>query len=150
MITSFRGEYNFLSNFYCTKPFTYNGMLFSNVECAFQSQKTLDREKQILFQYKTPKDAKRLGKTVPLRSDWEEVKRDIMLDLLRIKFSDLELRQKLLNTGDETLVEGNTWGDRYWGAVYDAQRHKYIGKNYLGKLLMQVREEIRNEDTQEK
>lgn len=62
----------------------------------------------------------------------------VMLQLLRQKFlGDEELRRKLLRTGDAMLVEGNYWGDTYWGVCFGS------GKNMLGKLLMQVREELR-------
>ncbi len=63
-----------------------------------------------------------------------------MLDLLRIKFTIPTLRERLLATGDQTLIEGNTWGDTYWGVC------RGVGLNNLGTLLMQVREECRAEE----
>lgn len=72
-----------------------------------------------------------------MRSDWEEVKLGVMEGLLREKFSDPELRRKLLATGERELVEGNDWGDSFWGVC--AGR----GKNHLGRLLMKLREELR-------
>jgi hypothetical protein len=115
-------------------------MRYPSLEHAFQSAKTLIKsEKEFIQKAKSPSQAKRLGKIVKLRPDWESVKLDIMRDLIMIKFSDLDLRDKLIVTGTEKLIEGNTWGDKYWG-VCDG-----VGKNWLGKLLMEVREKYRNQ-----
>jgi hypothetical protein len=84
----------------------------------------------------TPAEAKRLGKTILLRKHWEEVKVYIMLHLLKQKFAVPVLRDELLATGDAQLIEGNTWGDIYWGVCGG------VGKNVLGMLLMQVRDEL--------
>jgi ribA/ribD-fused uncharacterized protein len=90
----------------------------------------------------TPGKAKRLGRAITLRTDWETVKYDIMLMGLRLKFCDKELREKLRKTGDEMLVEGNYWHDNIWGdCSCDACKNR-PGRNELGKLLMQVRNEI--------
>ena len=89
-------------------------------------------------------EAKRLGRRVRLRSDWEQVKYDVMLDVVRAKFNQHpDLAQKLLATGDEELVEGNDWGDTYWGVCNGR------GKNMLGKILMRVRAELRGENIDE-
>ena len=85
-----------------------------------------------------PGKAKRLGRKVTLRPDWEQIKTYTMLLLLRIKFSDENLATKLLETGEQKLIEGNSWGDCFWG-VCDG-----VGENHLGKLLMQVREELKS------
>jgi len=91
-----------------------------------------------------PSEAKRLGRRVRLRSDWEQVKYDVMLDVVRAKFNQHpDLAQKLLATGDEELVEGNDWGDTYWGVCNGR------GKNMLGKILMRVRAELRGENIDE-
>ena len=87
----------------------------------------------------TPGQAKRLGRKCLLRKDWEEAKDHAMLSVLRAKFANPELKEKLIATGDVELVEGNHWNDTYWGVCNG------IGKNMLGKLLMQVREEIKND-----
>lgn len=137
MIDSFRDDYFFLSNFY-EYEIEYEGMKYPSLEHAFQAAKTLIKsEKEFIQKQKSASQAKRLGKIVKLRPDWESVKLDIMRDLIMIKFSDLDLQNKLLATGKEQLIEGNTWGDKYWG-VCDG-----IGKNWLGKLLMEVREKYR-------
>jgi predicted NAD-dependent protein-ADP-ribosyltransferase YbiA (DUF1768 family) len=85
----------------------------------------------------TPSQAKWEGRKIPIRKDWEDVKLDVMESLLRVKFADLELKQLLLATGTAKLIEGNFWGDTYWGVCAG------IGRNNLGKLLMKIRDELR-------
>jgi ribA/ribD-fused uncharacterized protein len=136
MIDSFTGPNRFLSNFYpCEVQF--EGYLYPTVEHAFQAAKSTNQEvREAIRLAETPSQAKTLGRQVDLRPDWEEVKLDIMLGLLREKFSSPFMKRRLLLTGDRTLIEGNTWGDTYWG-VYRTK-----GENHLGRLLMQVREEL--------
>lgn len=139
MINEFRGEYYFLSNFYYA-PVIYEGILYQNNEAAFQSAKLSDKSAREEFSMMDPASAKRKGRRVPLRSDWEKVKFDIMYEICLAKFSQNEdLKVKLIATGNEYLEEGNTWGDRIWGTV-DGK-----GQNNLGKILMRIREELRNE-----
>lgn len=140
-ITNFeRGENRFLSNFWYS-PFDYKGLRWRTVEHAFQAAKTLDRARFLaIHDAETPAKAKRIGRQCRMRADWDQVKQGVMLDLLRIKFKDPDMRAALLATGNKILIEGNTWGDRYWG-VYNGE-----GENHLGKLLMQVRQEIRDAD----
>lgn len=139
-INSFRGKYFFLSNFYpCMVEF--EGLLYPSVEHAFQAAKTFDIEKRKGFQVcPTPADAKSFGKCVDLRHDWESVKIDIMLQLVRDKFtrnkSDINLKQLLIDTADAFIEEGNKHGDKFWGTVSG------VGRNELGKILMKVRSEI--------
>ena len=135
-ITRFRDEYFFLSNFYPHELY-FHGMTFHNSEAAFQAMKTQDIAEQLQFTLLTPQEAKRLGRRINLRPDWEQVKDGIMKAVLRAKFSDLELRNRLLATGDVELVEGNTHGDTYWGVCNG------VGRNRLGRLLMELREEYR-------
>lgn len=137
MIKEFRGKYYFLSNFY-EAPITYEGITYQNNEAAFQSAKVLDMSVREKFSILDPSSAKRKGRHVQLRHDWEKVKFDIMYEICKAKFSqNAELKDKLLATGDEYLEEGNTWGDRIWGTVNGK------GQNNLGKILMRVREELR-------
>lgn len=139
-ITDFHGDHFFLSNFY-PADIIYDGETYPTVEHAFQAAKTLDKQERLtLREAETPARAKRLGRRVTLRSDWEKIKFDLMLDLLRQKFSHSDLRQKLTNTGDVELIEGNTWGDKVWGRML--VKGRWIGQNYLGKLLMKVRAEL--------
>ena len=138
MIEEFRGEYYFLSNFY-PAPVNVKGIgMVQTVEHVFQGFKTLDEEqmKKIMFA-STPAQAKQMGKTVKLRDNWQDIKNEIMYWAVKLKFqTHKDLRDKLIATGDAVLVEGNTWGDKYWG-VCDGE-----GKNMLGIILMQVRESV--------
>ena len=137
MIDRFMKEYRWLSNFY-TCDVEYRGLKFKSAEAAFQAQKCPIAAKS--FTRLSPNKAKAKGRAMPLRSDWETVKDTIMYDIVKAKFNQNEdLKQALLDTGDEELVEGNTWNDLYWGR--DLYTNK--GKNKLGQILMKVREEIR-------
>ena len=135
MICSFRDEDFFLSNFYPVE-IKLDGIVYPNAEAAFQAQKTLDVEERRKFSMlKNPVQAKRLGRKVKLRDDWEEVKLDIMTEIVSQKFlQHPHLIEMLLQTGDEKLVEGNKWGDRFWGVC------KGKGENHLGKILMKIRD----------
>lgn len=136
MIDRFRDEYYFLSNFYLC-PVEYEGQIFNCVESAFQAAKTLDKGEREKFTDMAPTKAKHAGRRVALRSDWETVKVDIMHELIRDKFTrNPELAEMLKATGDEDLIEGNNWNDRFWGVS------KGKGQNHLGKILMAVRDEI--------
>ena len=137
MINEFRGKYYFLSNFYSCKV-EWEGLTYENNEAAFQSAKCIKLEQRKNFLGLDPSSAKRKGRRVKLRNDWEEVKDQIMYEIVLNKFSqNEELRKKLIATGDEYLEEGNTWHDTYWGVCNGK------GKNKLGKILMQVREELK-------
>jgi len=136
-ITRFRGTWSFLSNFF-PALIVLNGKTYPTVEHAYQAAKTVREEERVAIrQAPSPAQAKRLGQRVTLRPDWEQVKLGIMLDLLRRKFQDPALRRKLLSTGNAPLIEGNHWGDRFWGCVLEKGR--WVGKNHLGRLLMRVR-----------
>ena len=116
-ITLFRGDFAFLSNFQKCRV-EFDGDIYPTVEHAFQAAKTFDKEdRKKILAVASPVTAKRIGRRVALREDWETVKCDIMLELLKSKFSDGELKEKLLATGDAELIEGNNHnhGDRFWG-----------------------------------
>jgi NAD+ synthase len=135
-IDNFKGTYAFLSNFY-NAPVTYDGIAYSNNEAAFQAQKCTDDTVKAMFANLNPSQAKRLGRSVQLRPDWELVKYDVMYEICKAKFEQNEdLRDLLIATGDAYLEEGNTWNDRCWGTC------KGVGENNLGKILMRVREEL--------
>ena len=138
VIDRFEGEFRFLSNFAPSLVF-HDGIRYPTVEHAYQAAKTLDfRERWKIAQLPTPGQAKRAGRRVQLRPDWEQVKDRIMQELLIQKFIlNADLRQKLVNTGQAHLVEGNTWGDTYWGVCNGE------GRNRLGGLLMGVRDAVR-------
>lgn len=143
-IEQFRGKNYFLSNFY-QAPVKYQGMFFANNEAAFQGAKvigTKEEPSRAFFITAIARDAKHRGRHVLLRPDWERVKDQVMHDIVLDKFTrNQDLRDKLLATGNAELIEGNTWHDTYWG--YDLTKKR--GKNKLGKILMQVREQLRKE-----
>lgn len=137
MINEFRGKYYFLSNFYIA-PVIWEDVRYTNNESAFQSAKLTSRIERQDFSELDPGAAKRKGRRVQLRHDWEKVKFQIMYEIVKAKFEQNEdLKIKLLETGDEYLEEGNTWGDKIWGTVNGK------GQNNLGKILMRVRDELR-------
>ncbi len=138
-IDSFAGQYRWLSNFWYAEV-EYKGVQYPTTEHAFQAAKTEDLgQRRHVQKAVNPAEAKRRGRQVTLRSEWESMKDGIMLDLNRQKFRDPDLRKKLLATGNATLIEGNTWGDMYWGVC----AHIGKGKNRLGQILMQIRDEVR-------
>lgn len=145
MINCFDGKWAFLSNFYHS-PIEFEGIFYPTNEHFFQAMKTLDvNERQKVANCVSPGQAKRMGRRVALRPDWEEVKEDVMLQGLQIKFADKTLRSWLLETGDEELVEGTTWHDNEWGNCSCPKCANIEGKNKLGKLLMKVRRMIQEE-----
>jgi N-glycosidase YbiA len=136
MINGFKDEYRFLSNFWHARV-VLDGQIFPSVEHAYQAAKTLDRPSRIAIALcETPGAAKRAGKQAPMRDGWDDMKLAVMEDLLRQKFKDPELADQLLDTEGHELVEGNFWGDVFWGVC----RGK--GENHLGKLLMKIRSEL--------
>jgi len=148
-IASFTGEYDFLSNFSRAA-----GEI--PVEYGYQARKSLTRDGADWVRAAPgPGEAKRRGRQVPCRPDWDEVKRRVMLEIVLAKFTDPYLGARLVATRGRTLIEGNTWGDRYWGAVADTQVPPgagllpvwpdwqggiWIGHNWLGRILMMVRD----------
>lgn len=137
MIDSFSGEHEFLSNFWTGHQVVVAGLKFISSEHAFQAMKSEEFTDKLQVQAcKTPGQAKRMGRKIKLRPDWEEIKLKVMLDVVRAKFGqNPELMSLLLATGDRQLVEGNNHGDRFWGTVDG------VGENHLGKILMRVRDE---------
>jgi ribA/ribD-fused uncharacterized protein len=100
---------------------------------------TSPKEQQKILRVKTPKDAKKVSKGFKfIREDWKDVRLNIMYNLLWIKFNNTELKEALLLTDGYELVEGNWWGDTFWGVCSG------YGENYLGKLLMKIRSELKN------
>ncbi len=139
-IADFQGDYRWLSNFYYCL-IEYEGMTYRSTEHAFQAAKTLDQhEREKIRIAPSPAQAKKLGRQVTLREGWDEMRDGVMLQITRAKYRDTELRKKLRDTGDAKLVEGNTWGDTYWGVCNG------VGENRLGQTLMRVREELRDKN----
>lgn len=137
-IVDFRGPYRFLSNFHMA-PVDWMGEQYPSTEHAYQAAKTLDPAKQKwIREMGNCYQAKKAGNTVDLRPDWENIKVWVMTTLVREKFlRHWDLREMLLATKDTLLVEGNTWGDTFWGVCEGK------GRNELGKILMDVRDDLK-------
>lgn len=138
MITRFRDDYRFLSNFWLVS-ITLDGVTYPSVEHAYQASKTLDKSQREKMLSMTPGQAKRYGRKVSIRSNWEDIKIEVMQRLVEQKFSKDPLKSMLLRTGNEELKENNYWGDTFWGVCNE------VGENHLGKILMKVREELKND-----
>ena len=109
------------------------------MEHAYQSHKTLNEDsRELIRKAKDPAVAKKLGKGVEMRPDWDSVKEDLMRTFIRAKFESPFLADLLLKTEDAELVHVNTWNDRVWGVCRGS------GQNLLGKILMEVRQELKN------
>lgn len=139
-ISSFTGNYAFLSNFY-PAPVTYMGQTYANSEAAFQAQKTCCAKEQqqfSIFRLHNPAEAKKRGRKLNLRPDWNKIKIPLMYEICICKFmQNPELRDALIATGNRLLIEDNTWGDYFWGTVNGQ------GENQLGLILMDVREKLK-------
>lgn len=136
MIEKFSGDCRWLSNFWPVLV-ELDGLNYPSVEHAYQAAKTLDVEKRKEIQLAVmPSMAKMLGKKLKIRSDWEQIKIDVMYGLLQQKFAVGILRTQLKLTGSQELIEGNHWNDTFWGVC------KGKGENHLGKLLMKVRAQL--------
>lgn len=144
-IDSFTGEYRFLSNFWTGNPFpfgtyadTKQPLIWPTAEHLFQAQKaTLPGAMNHVRCAMSPGGAKRRGRQLKVRADWETYRITAMIVTLGAKFRDPEMMAKLLATGDAELIEGNTWGDTFWGVCGGT------GENMLGRLLMDLRTELR-------
>lgn len=142
-IRQFRGQYRFLSNFWlCVITLPDDMADYHSVEHAYQAAKTDDKvTREVIRLTSAPGKAKYMGRDVPLRPHWEEMKIDLMTDLVRQKFlTNSYLMDCLLATGDAELIEGNHWGDRFWGCVDNGYGP---GENWLGRILMKFREEMK-------
>ncbi|MCD8217276.1 MAG: macro domain-containing protein [Clostridiales bacterium] len=138
-INQFRMQYDYLSNFYpaCV---TVDGLTYLNAEAAFQASKCVDLKDREQFCELTPDQAKRLGRRIQLRQDWEKVKVSVMKKVVRAKFTqNPHLAEFLVETGDAELVEGNNWHDTIWGVDLKTGE----GQNNLGKILMDLRDDFK-------
>lgn len=143
-VKQFNGEYRWLSNFWNKNVLiVHEGITFTSNENFYQAMKTKDIDKRIQISKMNEADAKAEGKWLEkshmFRDDWNEIKESVMLYGLRQKFSNPIMKQKLLDTEDMVIEEGNTWNDRYWGICLKTGE----GENKLGKLLMKIRSELK-------
>ena len=131
-ILEFQGEHRWLSNFW-PATVTLDEVSFPTIEHAYQAAKTAPSQRE-QFRHCTAGQAKKLGRTVRMRADWEQVKVATMRSLVEQKFAPgTELGEKLKATGSGQIVEGNNWGDVFWGVC------RGRGQNWLGRLLMERR-----------
>lgn len=133
-ILGFNGEYRFLSNFwYCEVVF--EDQKYRSVEHAYVAAKTLHLNlRKRIQKVNSAAEVKHIGRNLQLRPDWEDIKLEVMANLVYQKFLEEPLRSQLLATEDAYLEETNHWGDTYWGVC------KGVGENMLGKILMMVRD----------
>lgn len=144
VICGFFGEYRFLSNFWPANV-AYRGVEFSSVEIAYQAAKCKKDEDFAACAKLTSGGAKKFGRNVELVDNWENIKIPIMTKLLEKKFEIPELATALKATKPKALVEGNNWGDKFWGVAFKLQDGKFVslgGYNYLGTLLMDIRDKL--------
>jgi ribA/ribD-fused uncharacterized protein len=141
-IDRFAGEYRFLSNFFRSPVTDERGVKHPTVEHAYQATKaTTDQDRNRIAAAKHPSKAKRIGGTLAVDAAWPARKDEVMRRLLVQKFAPgSDLAVKLLATGTAELIEGNVWGDTYWGAVDG------VGENRLGRMLMDIRRELLSRD----
>ena len=148
MISGFNGRWSFLSNFYPCLIY-HQGLEYKSVEAFYVAMK-IDSDQIINGKYYTSGDfremiskldnpglIKKIGQKVKLRKDWDSKKLEYMNWAVREKFKDESLKEMLLLTGDQEIIEENYWGDTFWGVC------KGKGQNHLGKILMKVRDELR-------
>ena len=156
MINKFQGKYFFLSNFYPVE-IEYQGITYPTSEHYYVAMKVTNQQ-LIDGKYFTPADfremigtigcsrgetgmVKRLGQKLKIRKDWDTYKLVAMNWVIREKFKNETLKELLLATGDEEIIEGNVWHDSFWGVCECDKCPK--GKNNLGKIHMEVRNELR-------
>lgn len=144
-IREFQGEFRFLSNFF-PSPMLVRGVgtktqqWIPTAEHLFQALKTrIPEEQQAVLNCATPGQAKRLGRQITLRDDWEDIKLNVMRVVIKAKFEqNPRLAQQLLATGEAQLIEGNWWNDKWFGVCLRTGE----GENHLGKILMETRQEL--------
>lgn len=130
-------EYGFLSNF-SNHPITVDGLRYPSTEHFYQAMKaTNDEDHEKVRKARGCKQCKKVAHEIELRSDWEDVKYEIMKDALRYKVEQYDfIKQRLIESGTEELAEDSPY-DYIWGLGADGS-----GENLLGKAWMEVREEI--------
>ena len=134
MINGFTKEYAFLSMFF-DKQIVFNDLTYKNAEAAYQAQKTDNEAMRKKFTRLLPTEAIRRAEKLPLRDDWDSIKDEVLYQINKTKFSDAALRQKLIETRQEELINAINYTDER--GVFNGK-----GENKLGKVLMKIREEL--------
>lgn len=143
-----REEFGFMSNFsYCPQKVSCFGMTARTTEHIYQAMK-IDagntKARDAMCRVGKPSDVKALGSAIACREDWNRVKVDVMRQLVCAKFEqNPTLAERLLATGDAELIEDAPW-DKFWGSGQFRNWDPEVGRNELGKILMQVRDELRS------
>lgn len=139
-IDNFVEQYRFLSNFYPTTV-ALGTLVWPSAEHAYQAAKSQNpHDWKDVMECVSPGAAKRMGRHITMRPDWHEIRLEVMEEIVLAKFSQNPvLATRLIETGDAPLIEGNHWGDTYWGVC------RGVGQNHLGKILMNVREDLKIE-----
>lgn len=139
MIKEFQNEYRWLSNF---APVTIilDGVGYPSVEHAYMSAKSDDIQWKKFCSDPNNKagDVKRQSRNITLKTNWNEIKLDVMQECINQKFSQEPYRSKLLETGNQHIQEGNRWNDKFWGVCLKTNK----GENHLGKLIMDIRSKL--------
>lgn len=135
-ITSFSGEYRFLSNMFPCR-IVYEGIIYPATENAYVAHKTSCIETRKKIASMKPTESKVFGRGLELVENWGVHKIKVMRDIVELKFSIPDLREKLIDTYPRKIIEGNTWGDTFWGECPLGN-----GKNNLGLILMETRYKI--------
>ena len=134
MINGFTKEYAFLSMFF-DRQIVFNDLTYKNAEAAYQAQKTDNEAMRKKFTRLLPTEAIRRAEKLPLRDDWDSIKDEALYQINKTKFSDAALRQKLIETRQEELINAINYTDER--GVFNGK-----GENKLGKVLMKIREEL--------
>lgn len=138
-IDRFVGDFRWLSNFFVSPVRDELGRVYASVEHAYQAAKASTEEDRLrIASAPSPTKAKHYGAKLDLPPGWDDRRLGVMRRLLADKFAPgSPLADKLIATGDAVLVEGNTWGDRFWGV-------DGTGENQLGRLLMERRAQLQS------
>lgn len=140
-IRLFKGEYGFLSNFWICNLEVW-GRRFPSSEHAYVYSKNPSQVSDNWDEFvdMMPVDVKRYGRQLTFTAEWEDKKIDIMTTIVTVKFiQNINLQRLLVQTGDAALIEGNTWGDKFWGI----DERSGEGRNVLGNILMSVRDSLK-------
>ncbi len=138
MIREFQRAYSWLSNFILVYVI-YEDVAYRSVEVAYQAARCADINQRRFFEGVNSGQAKRLGRNITIRKDWDKVKDQVMFDLLTQKFNRLPFQKLLRETENQEIIEGNYWHDNYWGNCTCNKCEFIKGQNKLGKMIMQIR-----------
>jgi len=151
-IDRFSSKYRFLSNFWTPVKIQAHNLIYQSTEAAYQATKSLDPKIWQEFTSLTPSQAKQQGNLIECRLDWDDIKDEIMFELLIQKFVQTNFKQLLLATSPRPLIEGNNWHDVYWGVCNGCKKrgpHASFGENKLGEMLMKIRKQLEMNSTTE-